>query len=590
SVWLGPGMPFGTRGGIRIRYYFPFDGEYSLRAFLGKDSLPPTEGVRFFQTRVEVKAGSHVVIATFPEEFAEREGPVPNVAGLGGPALGGPLDTRGSAIHPAMEFRVDGRRVKRFEIGGLSVGEAAFAGQPGPPTLDRMEISGPYHAKGVSPTPSRQRIFVCTPSRAEEEPACATKILSTLARRAFRRDVTSAEVRPFLATYTATRRKRSFDASIAAAIRDVLLAPDFLFRLEFDSPGAVPGSVQNVSDWELASRLSFFLWSSIPDDELLDVARSGKLRDRAVLERQVRRMLADPRAVAMADNFAEQWLGLRALAEIKPDHKVYPEFDSALARGFEQETRLFVRSVIRENRSVLDLIGADYTYLNEKLSQLYGIPGVTGPGFRRVSLAANPERGGLLGQGSILLLTSHTTKTSPILRGKWILDNLLNSPPPPPPAGVPPLDDSPANGQKLTTRQQIERHRKNAVCASCHARMDPLGFSLENFDVIGKWRARDEGGAIDPSGKLPNGVSLSGPQGLKHFLLDHPQEFVDATVTRLLTYALGRELDMRDRPTVRQILRKTEAGRYRFGDLILAVVDSAPFQMRQIQAKAKDPS
>ena len=590
SGWLGPGMPFGTRGGIRVTYYFPYDGEYALRAFLGKDSLPHTEGVRFFQTRVEVKAGTHVVIATFPDEFADREGPVPNVAGLGGAALGGPLDTRGSAIHSTIEFRLDSRRVKLFEIGGLSVGEAAFAGQPGPATMDRLEISGPYQAKGVSETPSRRRIFICRPASEREESGCAAKIVAAVTRRAFRRDVTVEEMRPFLADYAAARRKHDFDFSIAAALRDVLLAPDFLFRLEFDPPGAAPGSAQRVSDWELASRLSFFLWSSIPDDELLDAARRGELRDRAMLHRQVRRMLADRRASTLADNFAEQWLGLRGLAEIKPDRQVYPEFDSALESDFEQETRLFVRSIIHENRSVLDLLGADYTYLNERLGRVYGISGVMGPGFRRVSVAGHPERGGLLGQGSILMLTSHTTKTSPILRGRWILDSLLNSPPPPPPPGVPPLDEAPANGQKLTTRQQIERHRKNAVCASCHARMDPLGFALENFDVIGRWRTHDEGGAIDASGKMPGGASFAGPQELKRYLLSRPDEFANATVMRLLTYALGRELDLRDQPAVRQMMRETEGHGYRFEDLIAAIVDSVPFQMRQVQARPKDPS
>ena len=588
SGWLGLGMPFGTRGGIRIQYYFPHDGEYSLRAFLGKEVLPPTEGVRFFQTRVRVAAGTHVVIATFPDEFAEREGPVPNVAGMGGPALGGPLDTRGSAIHATLEFRVDNRRVKLFEIGGLSVGEAAFAGQPGPPTMDRMEISGPYNATAAGETPSRRRIFVCTPARAAEEPVCASKILSAIAQRAFRRDVTEDEVAPFLAQHSSARRQHSFEFSIAAALRDILLAPDFLFRLEFDPPGAAPGSAQKVSDWELASRLSFFLWSSLPDDELLGAARRGELRDKTVLGRQLRRMLADSRATALADNFAEQWLGLRGLADVKPDRQVYPDYDDALAAGFEQETRLFVRSVFLENRSVLDLIGADYSYLNERLARAYGVPGVIGPGFRRVSLASNPERGGLLGQGSVLLLTSHTTRTSPVLRGKWILDSLLNSPPPPPPPGVPTLDESAANGQKLTTRQQVERHRKDPVCAGCHARMDPLGFALENFDVAGKWRSRDDGGEIDASAKLPNGATFSGPQGLKRYLLSRPEQFAGATVARLLTYALGRELDVRDQPSIRQILRDTEAGGYRFGDLVAAIVSSVPFQMRQVPEKPKD--
>ncbi len=587
--WLD-GLPFGTRGGVRLKYYFPNDGEYSLRAFIGRDSLPHAEGVRFFQTRMDMKAGSHVVMVTFPDEFVEREGPVPNVTGKGGAALGGPVDTRGSAIHPTIEFRVDSHRVKLFDIGGISVGEAAFAGQPGPPTLDRVEISGPYNAKGASETPSRARIFVCKPSHPEDEAACASRILFTLARRAFRRDVSNADVRPFLAAYTATRQKHSFDSAIAAALRDVLLAPDFLFRLEFDPAGAPPGTAHRVSDWEVASRLSFFLWSSMPDDQLLDVARSGKLKDTMVLTREVRRMLSDSRATTLADNFAEQWLGLRGLGDIKADRQAYPEFSSGLTSDFEDETRLFIRSLFRENRSVLDLIGADYTYVNERLARLYGISGVIGPGFRRVSLAGQPERGGLLGQGSILLLTSHTTRTSPILRGKWILGNLLNSPPPPPPPGVPPLDESPANGQKLTTRQQVERHRSNAVCASCHSQMDPLGFALENFDVIGRWRTRDGGGEIEPTGKMPNGDTISGAQGLKHFLLSRSDQLAEAAVGRLLTYAIGRELEPRDQPAVRGIMQESEANRYRFEDLITAIVNSVPFQMRQIQESARDPS
>jgi cytochrome c553 len=584
SAWLGPGLPFGTRGGIRVQHYFPFDGEYSLRAFIGRDSLPHAEGVRFFQRRVKVTAGSHTVVVTFPDEFAAREGPVPNVAGKGGPALGGPLDTRGSAIHPTIEFRLDSQRVKLFEIGGISVGEAAFAGQPGPPTLDRIEISGPYNATGVTETPSRRRIFVCRPAGQSDEPGCASKILTAIVRRAFRRDVSAADVDPFLKTWRSERQKHDFDFAIAAALRDVLVAPDFLFRLEFDPHGAQAGSVQPVSNQELASRLSFFIWGSIPDDELLDVAGSRKLTQPAVLAREARRMLADPRAAGTVDDFTEQWLGLRGLNDIKPDPKAYPDFDSALADDFREETRLFLRSIFRENRSVLDLIGAKYGYLNDRLARVYGVPGVTGPGFRRVALDSQPDRGGLLGQGSILLLTSHTTTTSPILRGKWILDSLLNSPPQPPPPGVPPLDQSAVNGQKLTTRQQIERHRSNAVCASCHARMDPFGFALESFDVIGRHRTHDEGGEIDASAKLPNGDSFSGPQGLKQYLLSHPDRFVNSVVSRLLTYALGRELDMRDQPTVREIMREAAPG-YRAQDLALAIVNSAPFRMRQVQER-----
>jgi Protein of unknown function (DUF1592)/Protein of unknown function (DUF1588)/Protein of unknown function (DUF1587)/Protein of unknown function (DUF1585)/Protein of unknown function (DUF1595)/Cytochrome C oxidase, cbb3-type, subunit III len=575
------GMPFGTRGGIRLRHYFSHDGTYEVRAFLNKESLTPIEGVRFFRTRVPVKAGAHSVIVTFPDEFAAREGPVSDVAGPGGAALGGPLDLLGTAIRPTIDFRIDGRRVKLFEIAGMTPGEAAFDGQPGPPTLTRIEIAGPFNPTGVSETPSRARIFVCKPASAAVEEPCATRILSTIVRRAFRRDVSASDFRPFVTTFKATRRNRGFEESIAAAIRDVLLAPDFLFRLEFNPASSRAGGVHPVSAFELASRLSFFLWSSIPDDTLLDVASKRTLSDAKALDETVRRMLVDRRAVALADNFAGQWLGLRGLADVEPDKQMYPEFDTALATAFQSETRMFVRSLIRENRSIFDLVNADYTYVNERLAALYGISGVTGPGFRRVSLQGNQQRGGLLTQGSILLLTSHAARTSPVLRGKWILENLLNSPPPPPPANVPPLDENPVSGRKLTTREKVELHRSNPACASCHARIDGLGFALENFDVIGRWRTRDEGGEINPSGKLASGVSFSGPQGLKNILLEDPEPFVRGTVEKLLTYALGRELDARDQPTVRAIMRSTEANRYRFWDLIVGIVKSVPFQMRQ---------
>ncbi|MCB1020718.1 MAG: DUF1592 domain-containing protein [Acidobacteria bacterium] len=581
AAWQGDGMPFGTRGGVRVRHYFPYDGDYDLRAFLDKQTLTPTEGVRFFRTRVSVPAGLHEVVVTFPDEFAAREGPVSDVGGPGGAALGGPLDVLGTAVRPTIDFRVDGRRVKLFEIHGMTAGEAAFDGQPGPPTLGRIEIAGPYDVRGFTATASRERIFVCTPKAADEEQACASEILRTIVRRAFRRDITPRDVQPFLRTYEATRADKSFDVAITAAVRDVLLAPDFLFRLEIPPSGAAPRQPYRISDFELATRLSCFLWSSIPDDALLDAAARRQLREPDGLEHEVQRMLADPRAEALVDNFADQWLGLRTLAEVKPDDQAYPAFDSALRDAFERETRLFLESVIRENRSVLDLLGADYTYVNERLAQNYGIAGVIGPGFRRVSLAGNPQRGGLLGQGAILMATSHSAKTSPVLRGVWILDNLLNSPPPPPPANVPALDESPVDGRKLTTREQVERHRADKGCASCHARIDPLGFALESFDVIGRWRTEDEGGPIDPSDTLASGETINGFAGLKNHLLENPEPFVHAAVARLMTYALGRQLDARDEPTIRAILRRTEAQGYRFGDLILAIAESVPFQMRQ---------
>jgi hypothetical protein len=588
AVWQGEGMPFGTRGGIRVTHYFPKDGDYDLRAFLAKESLTPLEGVRFFRMRLtRVKAGSHTVIVTFPDEYAEREGPVLNVGGPGGQAIGGPLDVLGSAVRPTIEFRVDGRRVKLFEIGGMTAGEAAFDGLPGPPVLGRIEIAGPYNATGPGETPSRARIFVCRPAEAgADEDDCAKRILAPLVRRAFRRNLAPADLNPFLKTFQATRSARKpFETAIAAAVRDVLLAPDFLFRLEFDAAQGAPGSAQPVTEFELASRLSFFLWSSIPDDQLLDAAAAGKLREPKMLAREVRRMLADRRSAAVMDNFAAQWLGLRELAGVAPDKELFPEFDTALASAFQMETRLFVNSLIRENRSVLDLLRANYTYLDERLAGHYGIAGVTGPGFRRVQLDSASGRGGLLGHGSMLLLTSHSTRTSPVLRGKWILENLLNSPPPAPPANVPPLEEKAGDGRKLTAREQVERHRANPSCASCHDRIDPLGFALENYDVIGRWRTKDEGGPINASAKMLGGTEFAGPQGLKTMLLSRADEFVHATLERLLTYALGRELDARDQPTIRAIMRQTEAAEYRFHDLVLAIVRSAPFEMRQKQER-----
>ncbi len=566
AAWQGEGMPFGTRGGIRVTHFFPHDGDYDLRAFLAKESLSPLEGVRFFRLRLtKIKAGAHTVIVTCPDEFSEPEGPVLDVGGPGGRPLGGPLDVLGTAIRPTLEFRLDGRRLKLFEIAGMTSGEAAFDGQPGPPTLGRLEIAGPYNPTGPGQTPSRAKIFTC------HEDACAATLLSPLVRRAFRRDITPKDLEPFLKTFAATRAKHNFETAIAAALRDVLLTPDILFRLEFDRP---------LTGFELASRLSFFLWSSLPDDQLLNVAATGKLNDPKILDHEVRRLLAHPRSAALLDNFAAQWLGLPALSTVAPNRDLFPAYDTALRTAFETETRLFLSSLLRENRPVLDLFRANYTYLDERLANHYGIPNVTGPGFRRVSLTSHPERGGLLAQGSILLLTSHSTRTSPVLRGKWILDNLLNSPPAAPPANVPPLDEAPVNGRKLTAREQVERHRANPACASCHDRIDPLGFALENYDAIGRWRKVDEGGPINAKSKLSNGTELDGPPGLKAMLLNRSDEFVHATLERLLTYALGRELDPRDQPTIRDIMRQTEAHGHRFHDLILATVKSAPFQNR----------
>jgi hypothetical protein len=581
AAWICEGAPFGSRGGIVVRKYFPREGDYELRAFLNDETLTPLEGVRLFRTKVHVEPGLHSFVATFPNDYADHEGPVPALAGPGGPGLGGPLDVKGSAWKPTIMFLLDGKKLQEFGIAGASAAEASFGTAGGPPTVVRAEISGPYNAGPVVQSASRDKVFVCRPKRPSEEAACADKILTTITRRAYRRDVNGEDMKPILATYSRMRASRDFDGAVAAAIRDVLVSPDFLFRLEFDPQTAKAGQVHKVNDFELASRLSFFLWSSIPDDQLLNAARRRQLSSRKGLETQVRRMLADRKADALVDNFASQWLGLREIADAKPDPKAYPEFDAGLRDAYETETRLFLKAIMRENRSLLDVVNGDYTYVNERLADIYDIKGVKGPGFRRVQLAENSPRRGVLGQGGILMATSHTDHTSPVLRGKWVLDNLLNAPPPPPPPGVPPLDTSPANGKVLTTREQVERHRASPVCSSCHSRMDPYGFALENFDVLGRWRTKDAGGAIDATSQLPSGQKFTGPAGLRETLLSHSEQFVGATVARMMTYALGRPLEGRDAPTVRKIVATTKPGGYRFDDVVLGIVNSTPFQSKQ---------
>lgn len=582
AQWID-GAPFGTRGGMVIHKFIAREGEYELRAFLNDETLTPIEGVRLFRTRVRIKPGLHTFVPTFPDYYADQEGPVPALGGPGGAGPGGPLDVKGSAWRPTISFLLDGKKLEEFKIGGASAAEASFnQGWGGPPALTYAEIEGPYDPGPVLRFASRDRIFVCMPKQVAEENACAAKILEHVTRRAFRHEITAEDLQPILATYLRARADRNFDGAIAAAITHVLIAPDFLFRLEFDPRGLPPGEIHPVSDSELASRLSFFLWSSIPDDALLQAARNGELRSKAGLKREVRRMLADRRADSLIDNFAAQWLGLRQIAEAQPDPIAYPEFDPALRDAFEQETRLFLTSIMRENRSVLDIIGGKYTYLNERLATHYGIPGVKGPGFRRVQFATDSPRSGVLGQGSILMATSHADKTSPVLRGKWVLDSLLNSPPLPPPAGVPPLNLAPDNdGRTLTTRELVERHRANPVCASCHSRMDPFGFALENFDVLGRWREKDGGGPIDARAELPQGQSFIGPSGLKDLLLAQPELFVAATVSRMMTYALGRPVTGRDQPEVRQIVQGTRQGGYQFFDIVFGIVNSTQFQYRE---------
>jgi hypothetical protein len=454
------------------------------------------------------------------------------------------------------------------------------------PALVSMTIAGPYNTAGPGNTPSREKIFTCKPAAAKDEEPCAKRIISSLAYRGFRRPVTDSDVQPLLAFYERGRREGTFENGVEMALRAMLVSPDFLFRIERDPAGLAAGSVYRVNDFELASRLSFFLWSSIPDDELLNLAEQGKLEDPAVLSRQVSRMLDDNRSKSLVSNFAGQWLYLRNLAQVKPDPDEFPEFDSSLRQSLQRETELFLTEILRSNRPVTELLDSNFTFVNQRLAEHYGVSNVYGSQFRRAAVT-DPNRGGLLGQGSILTVTSYPNRTSVVQRGKWILENLLGAPPPPPPPDVPNLKPHGQDGSLLTMREQMEQHRSNATCAACHSRMDPLGFALENFDGIGKWRAKDADRVIDASGKLPDGTHFDGVAGLKHALLTSRREDFIATVAeRLLTYALGRGLESYDRPAVRSIVREASsqdpgAPAPSFNALINAIVKTAPFQMRR---------
>jgi hypothetical protein len=465
-----------------------------------------------------------------------------------------------------------------------------------------VAITGPYDPAGLGDTPSRRRVFVCRPaSPADEAPpasanatarsrrsspdvdasedGCARQIVTELVRRAFRHEPRDADVASILGFYEQERtRAGSFEAGIEMALRRVLADPEFIFRFEPTPAGMTPGRPYRISDVELASRLSFFLWSTIPDDELLKLAIDGRLHEPAVLERQARRMLADPKARALVTNFANQWLYLRELKNANPDVTVFPDFDDNLRQGFQRETELLFESVLREDRPLLDLLDADYTFVNERLAKHYGIANVYGPDFRRVPVPSDARRG-LLGHGSLLLVTSNANRTSPVIRGKWILENLLGTPPPLPPPDVPPLEEKPTAGA-ASVRERIEQHRKNPACAGCHKIMDPIGLALENFDAIGRWRTKDEGVTIDASSELVDGTAVDGPAALRKALLARSDVFVAVLTEKLLMYGVGRETKYTDMPAVRAIMRDASRNRYRFSDLILGVVKSPAFQMR----------
>jgi mono/diheme cytochrome c family protein len=566
--------PAGTRGGVVIKSTLPVDGEYRVKIEFAGNAREP------HQLEVSVD-GVRAHIVTVGEK---------------------PPTERGNGVFivpPDKPIEVDlgmkaGPRVvtvayiQHSDALGEELVKPRRRTRGTQPALASVTVSGPFNVAGVSETPSRRRIFTCRPASAVEDAApasakvsdgCARQILLTLTRRAYRRATTAEDVQTLMPFFDSGRAEGGFERGIQRALERVLVSPQFLFRIERQP---APGMVARISDVELASRLSFFLWSSIPDDELLDAAIHGRLKNSAVFEQQVRRMLADRRAESLVTNFAEQWLFLRDVPSKRPDERLFPDFDDSLRAALKREAELFIDSIVREDRSAVDLLTANHTFVNERLAKHYGIAHVYGPEFRRVTLTDDYRRG-LLGKGAILLLTSYSTRTSPVLRGKYVLGNLLGTPPPPPPANVPALKtESPQNGKPLTMREAMVQHRANPVCASCHARMDPIGFALENFDAVGRWRTTGESNsAIDPSGVLPDGSKFDGIVGLRDRLVQHPEPFVTTLTENLLTYALGRSLEYYDNTVVRSVVRDAARDHYRVSSLVLGIVKSTPFQMRR---------
>ena len=569
------GLPVGTRGGVLFPYTFAQNGEYDIQIYLARGYSGDVDGLKDPQPHEIKVLLDRTPIGEFTIQKPENgdDSLIDRNLKIRVPVTAGPhqvgvtfVKNSSSLIEGArqpLQSRFNERRHPRVT-----------------PAISQVSITGAYAPQGADDTPSRQRIFVCTPTDASGETGCAKKILSTLMRRAYRRSISEADLERPMAFYREGKSEGDFDAGIGRALSAVLINPEFLFRVEADPEKTPPGTAYRISDLELASRLSFFLWSSLPDDALLDSAIRGELRRPGVLDRHVRRMLADPRSINLASNFAGQWLRVRNLTSVDPNVRLYPDFDDNLRQAFRQETELFVDSVVREDRSVLDLLRTNYTFLNERLAKHYGIPNVYGSRFRRVDLGRDSRRGGLLRQGSILSVSSYATRTSPVLRGVWVLSNIVGAPPPPPLPNVPALDGNvPAN---LPVRERMAAHRASPVCASCHRTIDPVGFTLENFDAVGRWRDNEgDSGAIDVSAALPGIGEVNGVAGLEDALLQRPELFATTLTEKLLTFALGRGVEYYDAPAVRKILREAQPGGYHFSSLVLGIVHSAPFQMRR---------
>jgi cytochrome c551/c552 len=576
------GLPLGTRGGLKFTHNFQLDGDYIFRVRMWRATTDIIRGLKYaneveysidgvraglvriggradervseensglsateldqrLTLKIPVKAGPHEVAITFLKKTAAQEDDI---------------------LEPFLRSNVDP------------------VGYQGQTSVDRVSIEGPLNPTGVSETPSRKRIFVCRPGNGVDEVSCAKRILGNLARKSYRRPITEKDTEQLLTFFQKGKNEgKTFDAGIEAGIQLILASPEFLFRFEPDPANVAVNTVYRVNDLELASRLSFFLWSTIPDDQLINLAAQGRLKDPVVLEQQVKRMLADPKAHSLTDNFAGQWLFLRNLKSLNPDFETFPDFDDNLRQSMRRETEMFFESIMREDRSVMDFMNGDYTFVNERLARHYGIKGIYGESFRRVPVT-DENRRGILGQASILAVTSVPTRTSPVQRGKWILTNVLGTPPPAPPPNVPALKTSAESGKPSSLRERMEAHRANPYCAACHKVMDPLGFALENFDATGQWRDTDEGAKINPSGVMFEGSKVNNPADLRKALTARPEVFAGVFTEKLMTYALGRGIEYYDMPTIRAILREAAKNDYRFSSILMGVIKSAPFQMK----------
>jgi hypothetical protein len=606
SSRMGEDLPFGTHGGLAVRHAFPLDGDYTFRIRLQRNTVGGTiRGideaheiearidralVRRFTIGGQYKGADSGILIAIPENEVEMQ----------------KLHTYRLEADKDLEFKIPvkaGTRIvgvafsdsspamsEAVPVRSRSIKAAVFSDDAGDPGVDTIEISGPENATVPASTPSRERILVCRPAGVGEEEPCARRILQTLTRRAYRRPVTDADVRPLMKIYESGRSAGSFETAIERALEAMLASPAFLFRIERDPAGAAPGTVYRLSDLELASRLSFFLWKSIPDDVLLDAAVKGTLKDPVVLSAQVKRMLADRRSTRWTNDFVGQWLLIRNIQQFDPDPGLFPDFDDTLRDALIKETELFFESQVRDDRSVLDLLQADYTYLNDRLAEHYGLRGVYGSHFRRVPVT-DPLRRGLLGQASVLSVTSYPNRTSVVLRGKWVLENLLGAPPPPPPPDVPPLKENDGRSRPTSLRDRMQEHRASATCSACHAHIDPMGFALENFDATGRWRDQDAGAPIDASSVLIDGTKIESPQMFRTVLRQHGNRVVQTLTEKLFTYAIGRGVEYYDQPAIRHIVQALPRDGQRWSSLVLAIVNSQAFQMRRVaDASAPEPA